>query len=188
MRVPEPASFPMSRRCVLHSSAVGTPMSNTSRRQGPTGGMPWPGPTTGEVPEKRYRVPIGRGVVRRQGPDITIAGTSWMVVQALKAADELSREGVEAEVIDLQARSSRSTSIACLNRSGRQADFCPWMVVGGAMARLRSCVHLSLRRLSPALGLPPPEWRCRTCRHQQAARWRRRTTRTFSPWCRRQLL
>ncbi|MBE9506025.1 MAG: alpha-ketoacid dehydrogenase subunit beta [Chloroflexi bacterium] len=73
---------------------------------------------TGEVPERRYTVPIGRGVVRREGADITIAGTSWMVVQALRAAEELSREGVEAEVVDL--RSLKPLDEQCLLESVRK--------------------------------------------------------------------
>lgn len=72
----------------------------------------------GGVPEERYTVPIGRGVVRREGADITIAGTSWMVVQALRAAEELSREGVEAEVIDL--RSLKPLDEQCLLESVRK--------------------------------------------------------------------
>ncbi|MEQ1491343.1 MAG: pyruvate dehydrogenase complex E1 component subunit beta [Terricaulis sp.] len=47
-------------------------------------------------------VPIGKAKVRRQGVDVTITAHSRMVGLALKAADELSKQGIEAEVIDLR--------------------------------------------------------------------------------------
>ncbi|HEY4675070.1 MAG TPA: transketolase C-terminal domain-containing protein [Candidatus Bathyarchaeia archaeon] len=55
----------------------------------------------GEVPEKLYSVPIGKGVVRRKGEDVTIVATSYMVHEAMKAAESLDKNQVDAEVIDL---------------------------------------------------------------------------------------
>jgi pyruvate dehydrogenase E1 component beta subunit len=54
----------------------------------------------GPVPEEMYRVPLGKGVVRRAGKDITIVGVSHMALEAFMAAEELAKEGVDAEVID----------------------------------------------------------------------------------------
>jgi len=54
----------------------------------------------GYVPEHAYRVPLGKGVVRRTGRDVTIVAVSYMATEAFKAADKLSKEGIEAEVID----------------------------------------------------------------------------------------
>jgi pyruvate dehydrogenase E1 component beta subunit len=56
----------------------------------------------GFVPETPYRVPIGKGIIRRQGEDITFVAISHMVTEAYKAAEGLSKEGIEAEVIDLR--------------------------------------------------------------------------------------
>lgn len=56
----------------------------------------------GFVPECIYRVPFGKGVIRRPGKDVTIVSISSMVIEAYKAADELAKEGIEAEVIDLR--------------------------------------------------------------------------------------
>jgi pyruvate dehydrogenase E1 component beta subunit len=56
----------------------------------------------GHVPEEPYRVPIGKGVVRRLGADVTVVAISHMVTEACLAADELSAEGIEAEVVDLR--------------------------------------------------------------------------------------
>lgn len=56
----------------------------------------------GEVPEGDYIIPIGKSNVAREGKDVTIVSYSKMLQAALKAADELSKQGVEAEVIDLR--------------------------------------------------------------------------------------
>ena len=55
---------------------------------------------TGYVPEEMYRVPIGKGVVRKEGKDVTVVALSLMVYEAMRAAGELQKEGVDVEVID----------------------------------------------------------------------------------------
>jgi pyruvate dehydrogenase E1 component beta subunit len=52
------------------------------------------------VPDGDYLVPIGRGIVRRPGRDVTIVGKLLTVYRALAAAEQLAQEGIEAEVID----------------------------------------------------------------------------------------
>lgn len=54
----------------------------------------------GEVPEDDYIVPIGKGIVRRPGGDVTIVGKLMTVYQALGAAERLAEDGIAAEVID----------------------------------------------------------------------------------------
>ena len=56
----------------------------------------------GEVPEEAYRVPIGKALVRREGRHVTIVATAIMVHRALEAAEILSAEGIDVEVIDLR--------------------------------------------------------------------------------------
>lgn len=58
---------------------------------------------SGHVPEEEYRIPIGKGVIRRQGKEITIVADSLMVQEAMKAAERLEKEGISAEVIDLRS-------------------------------------------------------------------------------------
>ncbi len=59
--------------------------------------------TRGEVPEDDdYLEPIGKSKVQREGDDVTIVAYSKMVQSALKAADMLSEDGIEAEVVDLR--------------------------------------------------------------------------------------
>lgn len=54
----------------------------------------------GEVPDGEYLVPFGKAEVRRAGGDVTIVATGWMVPRALLAAQQLAKEGINAEVID----------------------------------------------------------------------------------------
>ena len=54
----------------------------------------------GEVPDEEYLVPIGQGILRREGRDVTIIGKLLTVYRALEAAEQLAQEGIEAEVID----------------------------------------------------------------------------------------
>jgi 2-oxoisovalerate dehydrogenase E1 component len=56
----------------------------------------------GEVPLGEYRVPFGVAKVRREGTDITIVTYGWQVQESLNAAEELQKEGVSVEVIDLR--------------------------------------------------------------------------------------
>jgi pyruvate dehydrogenase E1 component beta subunit len=59
----------------------------------------------GEVPDEgeEYTVPLNRGLVRREGKDVTLVTYSRMVHICLQAAEELAKEGIEAEVIDLRS-------------------------------------------------------------------------------------
>ncbi len=53
-----------------------------------------------EIPAEDYIVPLGKGIVRREGTDVTIIGTLLMMHRALQAAETLAKEGISAEVID----------------------------------------------------------------------------------------
>jgi len=57
----------------------------------------------GEVPEGDYIVPIGKSTVQRPGRDITLVTYSKMLQVSMKAADELAKEGVEVEIVDLRS-------------------------------------------------------------------------------------
>ncbi len=57
----------------------------------------------GQLPETAGAVDIDRAVVRRAGRDLTLIAWSYTMWKALEAADELARQGIEAEVIDLRS-------------------------------------------------------------------------------------
>ncbi len=56
----------------------------------------------GEVPEEEYTIPFGQAVVRWEGNDVTIVAYSQMAVKAQNAAEELTKDGISCEVIDLR--------------------------------------------------------------------------------------
>ncbi|MBW2147092.1 MAG: alpha-ketoacid dehydrogenase subunit beta [Deltaproteobacteria bacterium] len=56
--------------------------------------------TKGIVPEEEYTIPLGEADIKREGKDITIVAVSAMVPEALRAAEDLEREGIDAEVLD----------------------------------------------------------------------------------------
>ncbi|MEM6699086.1 MAG: pyruvate dehydrogenase complex E1 component subunit beta [Bacteroidota bacterium] len=56
----------------------------------------------GEVPEGEYLVPIGEAKVLREGSDVTLVSFNKMILECLAAAEELAKEGISAEVIDLR--------------------------------------------------------------------------------------
>ena len=74
----------------------------------------------GMVPEEEYLVPIGKAEVKREGKDVTIVSYAWTLHKALKAAEELAKEGIEAEVIDL--RSLRPMDKECILNSVKKTS------------------------------------------------------------------
>lgn len=75
----------------------------------------------GEVPEEYYATPIGKANVLREGKDITVVATSLMVQEALHAAENLAKDGVDVEVIDLRSIRplDEETILASLKKTGR---------------------------------------------------------------------
>jgi pyruvate/2-oxoglutarate/acetoin dehydrogenase E1 component len=57
-------------------------------------------PIVGPVPEEDYTIPFGVADVKRDGTDVTIVATLYMVHKALAAAETLQKEGINAEVVD----------------------------------------------------------------------------------------
>ncbi|MCU9612255.1 alpha-ketoacid dehydrogenase subunit beta [Caldibacillus lycopersici] len=74
-----------------------------------------------EVPEGEYTIPLGKADVKREGKDISIIAYGAMVHEALKAADELEKEGYSAEVVDLRTVSPLDieTIIASVEKTNR---------------------------------------------------------------------
>ena len=75
----------------------------------------------GEVPEGKYTTPMGKAKIIKEGKDITIVSFSRMAVLGLKAAQELSKEKIEAEVINLRSLNPLDikTVIASIKKTGR---------------------------------------------------------------------
>ena len=56
----------------------------------------------GEVPEEEYTIPIGKADIKREGDDVTVVSFGKIIKEAYKAADELEKDGVSCEIIDLR--------------------------------------------------------------------------------------
>jgi pyruvate dehydrogenase E1 component beta subunit len=56
----------------------------------------------GEVPESEYLIPLGAADVKREGSDVTIVSFGKMMKVAFEAADELAKDNISAEVIDMR--------------------------------------------------------------------------------------
>lgn len=74
-----------------------------------------------EVPEEEYTIPLGKADIKREGSDLTVIAYGAMVHEALKAAEELEKEGCSTEVIDLRTISpiDTETIIASVEKTGR---------------------------------------------------------------------
>src|ERR1700747_1672888 len=74
-----------------------------------------------EIPAGDFTVPIGKAAVRREGRDLTIVSYAAMLHASLAAADELSKDGIEAEVIDLRTLLplDRETILASVRKTNK---------------------------------------------------------------------
>jgi len=74
-----------------------------------------------EIPDGDFTVPIGQAVVRRRGTDLTIVSYAAMAHTSLEAAEELAKEGIDAEVIDLRTLRPMDTEtlVASVKKTGR---------------------------------------------------------------------
>jgi pyruvate dehydrogenase E1 component beta subunit len=107
----------------------------------------------GPVPTGHYTVPIGPARLARAGERVTIAALSYMVIEALAAADRLAAEGIEAEVIDIRSLRplDRELLIKSVSRTGRLvvADGA-WATAGMAAELIASVTEAAFDRLKSA--------------------------------------
>lgn len=108
----------------------------------------------GPVPEGLYRVPLGKARVARQGKDVTLVALSYMVLEALKAADYLAREGVSAEVIDVRSLRplDEKMILSSVRKTGRVIVADTSWVFGGFSAEIAA---LAAEKAFSALKAPP---------------------------------
>ena len=78
-------------------------------------------PIEGEVPEEEYTIPFGVADVKREGADVTIVATLYMVHKALNAAKELEKEGISVEVVDPRTLTplDKQSIIKSVKKTGR---------------------------------------------------------------------
>ncbi len=97
----------------------------------------------GEVPEEEYLIPLGKADVKRQGDDVTIIATSWMVQFALRAAEQLAEDGVSCEVVDPRTLwpLDKETIINSVKKTGRCIVVTEAPMEGGWSGEAASVVH-----------------------------------------------
>ncbi len=77
--------------------------------------------TKGAVPEELYTLPLGQAEVKREGRDLTVLAYSIMVPRASEAAEELAKEGIELEVVDIRTLKplDKATIVQSVSKTGR---------------------------------------------------------------------
>jgi pyruvate dehydrogenase E1 component beta subunit len=75
----------------------------------------------GEVPEEEYTIPFGKADIRRNGEDVTIVATAFMVHEALEVAKKLEGDGISLEIIDPRTLSplDEEAIISSVKKTGR---------------------------------------------------------------------
>ena len=108
----------------------------------------------GEVPAGEHVVPLGVAEVKRPGRDVTLVTWSRMTHTCLKAAEELARDGIEAEVLDL--RTIRPLDVAAIVASVRRTHRCVVVQEGWPFASVAAeVVALLARDAFDDLDAPP---------------------------------
>ena len=112
------------------------------------------------VPEEPFTVPLGEGKIRREGNDCTLVATSYMVVEANKAADFLKNKGIGVEVIDLRTLKPLDENIirTSIKKTGRLLAVDSGYYTGGfageIISRIAEKEFLSLRCAPERITLP----------------------------------
>lgn len=75
----------------------------------------------GEVPDEDYVVPLGSADVKREGSDVTVIATSYMVTMALEVAEQLQADGISVEIVDLRTLEplDMATIVGSVDKTGR---------------------------------------------------------------------
>lgn len=98
----------------------------------------------GQVSEEEYTIPLGKGEVKREGKDVTLVAWSKMLYVALAAAEELAKNGIEAEVID--PRTLRPLDEALIVRSVKKTNRCVIVEEGWPFAGVGAEIAYRLMR------------------------------------------
>lgn len=96
----------------------------------------------GEVPEGDYSIPLGVADIKRPGKDVTIVAIGYQVLNALKAAEQLSVEGIDVEVIDPRtlAPLDKETFLRSVAKTGRLVVVEEGHKTGGVGAEIAAIV------------------------------------------------
>ena len=95
----------------------------------------------GEVPKHEYTIPFGKAAIKREGKDITLIATSWMVKHALDVAEEL-RDRVSIEVIDPRTLVplDKETIVNSVKKTGKVLVVDESPITGGVQGEIISTI------------------------------------------------
>jgi pyruvate/2-oxoglutarate/acetoin dehydrogenase E1 component len=99
-------------------------------------------PVEGEVPEAEYAIPFGKADIKREGSDVTVVATSYMIHKALEAAKILEEEGISTEVVDPRTLTplDEQTIIRSVRKTGRIVIVSEDCKTGGVGAEIAALV------------------------------------------------
>ncbi len=95
-----------------------------------------------DVPEEMYSVPLGEAAIRKEGKDVTVVATSYMVHEAGKAAEKLQQDNIDVELIDLRTVKpfDKNRILQSVHKTGRLVVVdAAWRFCGVA-AEVAACV------------------------------------------------
>ncbi len=102
----------------------------------------------GYVPKQEYLIPIGKGVVRKPGKDVTVVAISLMLTEALKAAERLNRAGIDIEIVDPRSLNpfDEEIIVASVKKTGRLVIADLGWRTGGIAEIILGRIHNKIRR------------------------------------------
>ena len=102
----------------------------------------------GYVPKQEYLIPIGKGVIRKSGKDVTVVAISLMVAEALKAAEKLKQIGIDIEIVDPRSLNpfDEEIIVASVKKTGRLVIADLGWRTGGIAEIILGRIHNKIRR------------------------------------------
>jgi pyruvate/2-oxoglutarate/acetoin dehydrogenase E1 component len=99
-------------------------------------------PVQGDVPEDEYLIPFGVADVKREGSDVTVVATSYMVQKALRAAEMLEKDSVSVEVVDPRTLTplDRKSIIDSVKKTGKVVVACEDCKTAGVSAEIAATI------------------------------------------------
>jgi len=97
---------------------------------------------TGEIPEEEHTIPLGQADIKRNGNNVTVVATAFMVHRALTVAAKLQEKGISVEVVDLRTLVplDKSAIIASVKKTGRLVIISEEPKTGSAAAQVSAMV------------------------------------------------
>lgn len=95
-----------------------------------------------DLPEEEYTVPLGKGVIRKEGRDLTVISYGQLVHDAMAAAEEIGRQGIEIEVLDLRTLLpyDKKLILESVGKTGKVILMCEDTITGAVTAEIASYI------------------------------------------------